>query len=711
MLLSFFTRTIRRRLVVSFGIMLALVVVAGIAGALGLLTLHNTLEQVLGYTFRAGNEIAGIQSQVLDLQRLEALYLANYARVGLESARRNYVTPALEQADRLLENFDALAVTLEQAGLPDQIQPVMVLRGSVDTYSEWLESLASGMEKRGVETEGYVGDLRRLMSNMLAVVEENDVHELLDVLYTLQIAERNYLLTRQLTQLTAVRRQSGVLQSQVIASNLSSEEEQRLSSLGDQYLGTFEVLVDQEAENDSAIRFNQNNLNLISRRLDAIEQTIRESVAAAQMTIFERVDQVLAALALTVVAAIVMGAALAYGITRSITWPLAHIDQITRQIARGDFSRRVAVSQQDEIGDLADTFNVMADRVEGMIAAEQESRQHLESAITGYVSFAQQIASGDLSVRLALDPDSEETSAKADLYRLGWTLNAMVASLSELTHQVRAAAMQVSSGAAEILAASTQQMASVTEQGAAVTQTMATVEEVRTTVNQTADRAQAVATASQNALVVSRRGEESVASTVAGMQTIRDRVTDIATTILALSERTQQIGEIIATVDEIADQSRLLALNASIEAARAGEEGRGFAVVAMEVRQLAEQSQEATGRISGILQEIQAATNTAVMVTEEGSKGADAGAALVRQAGEVIRDLATTIENTVQAATQIAASTRQQVNGIDQLVAAMGAIRQASAEAAASSRQAEASAQSLNEVARHMEDTVSLYRV
>jgi methyl-accepting chemotaxis protein len=123
---------------------------------------------------------------------------------------------------------------------------------------------------------------------------------------------------------------------------------------------------------------------------------------------------------------------------------------------------------------------------------------------------------------------------------------------------------------------------------------------------------------------------------------------------LSLSERTQQIGEIINTVNAIADQSKLLVLNASIEAARAGEEGRGFAVVAAEVRQLAEQSRRATARVGEILNEIQQATNTAVMVTEEGSKGAEHGMELVNRAGGAILKLAATLEGATQAAVQIA---------------------------------------------------------
>jgi methyl-accepting chemotaxis protein len=281
--------------------------------------------------------------------------------------------------------------------------------------------------------------------------------------------------------------------------------------------------------------------------------------------------------------------------------------------------------------------------------------------------------------------------------------------LRDLLRQIKDASERLSQAAAEILAVTTQQIASATEQEAAVTQTMATVDEVRTTVTQTAERAQSVADAAAQSMIVSESGEGAVNDSMEGMQAIQERVTDIATTILALSERTQQIGEIIDTVNEIADQSKLLALNASIEAARAGEEGRGFAVVAMEVRQLAEQSRQATARVAGILNEIQQATNTAVMVTEEGSKQADSGAQLVDMAGDAIRDLAVTLETSAQAATQIAASTHQQANGMDQLAAAMNTIRQATTQAAASTRQAEESARSLAAMAGELEALVVEY--
>ncbi len=401
-----------------------------------------------------------------------------------------------------------------------------------------------------------------------------------------------------------------------------------------------------------------------------------------------------------------------YLISRSILNPLRELNSATNAVTGGDLKRRVVAQQNDELGRLAESFNQMVDSLEKLMSREMQVRALLESTISDYMAFVQRVANGELASRLTLSINGHSQEAVGeDLYRLGDNLNTMVESLNVITRRVREAVSGITAAAAEIQAATSQQIASTTEQDAAVTQTVATVEEVRTTVQQTAERAQAVADAAQQSIEVSRRGEEAVIATVEGMQIVRQRVENIAETILSLSERTQQIGEIINTVNAIADQSKLLALNASIEAARAGEEGRGFAVVASEVRQLAEQSRQATARIGEILNEIQQATNTAVMVTEEGSKGAERGMELVNRAGEAIRDLATTLEEATQAAIQIAASTHQQTNGMSQLASAMQQIKQASTQSAASSRQTEQSARDLTDTSRQLDQAVARYKL
>lgn len=363
-----------------------------------------------------------------------------------------------------------------------------------------------------------------------------------------------------------------------------------------------------------------------------------------------------------------------------------------------------------EMQRLAVNLNEMAQTLDTMVTREKDARATLENTVTDYMRFVERVTKGDLTANLSMN-GADGSHDDDDLYQLGVNLNSMVRSLREMAGQVREAASGVSSASAQIQAMITQQTATATEQDAAVTQTVATVEEVRTTVVQTAERAQTVAEASQQSVQVSKSGQDAVTDTIRGMDLIRERVGSIAENILMLSERTQQIGEIIDTVNALADQSKLLALNASIEAARAGEEGKGFAVVAMEVRQLAEQSREATARVRDILSEIQQATNTAVMVTEEGSKGAENGIGLAERAGSSILDLSATIEEAAQAAMQIAASTHQQTNGMDQLSAAMMQIKQATAQTAASAKQTEQSIRDLNAMAQRLNQAAARYEL
>lgn len=275
-----------------------------------------------------------------------------------------------------------------------------------------------------------------------------------------------------------------------------------------------------------------------------------------------------------------------------------------------------------------------------------------------------------------------------------------------ITRQLRESITQLSSSASEILATTTQVASGAAETAAAVTETTATVEEVKQTAQLASQKAKYVSDSAQKASQVSQTGRKSVEDAVQGMHRIQEQMESIAESIVRLSEQSQAIGEIIATVNGLAEQSNLLAVNAAIEATKAGEQGKGFGVVAQEVKSLAEQSKQATAQVRTILGDIQKATSTAVLATEQGNKAVEAGVRQTGETGESIRLLAESINEAAQAATQIAASSQQQMVGMDQVVMAMENIKQASIQNVAGTKQAEVAAQSLHELGQKLGDLI-----
>src|SRR5439155_3843713 len=373
-------------------------------------------------------------------------------------------------------------------------------------------------------------------------------------------------------------------------------------------------------------------------------------------------------------------------------------------LAKGDLTRRASVSTQDEAGALADAFNAMADQLGQLVEAERTANRMMQAWIAEQEIFVQRAGSGDLTVRLA-------ASDNPQLDALGRNLNRMVESLGEMSGRVREATSSMGAATSEILAAVSQHTASAAEQSSAISETAVTVEEVRASAEQAARRAHEVATQAETSAGVSDEGIHTVERLVGGMTEIRDKVQEIARNILALSSQTQLVGDITATVNDLADQSNMLALNAAIEAAKAGEQGKGFAVVAAEVRNLAEQSKQATAQAQTILSEIQRGTNQAVLATEEGTRVVEGGVDLAQRSGDVIAQLADTIRETAQAAKAIAASAHEQSIGMDQIAQAMGDINQMTTQFVAGAQQSQGAAEGVRELAGRLQELIAAYRV
>jgi methyl-accepting chemotaxis protein len=348
------------------------------------------------------------------------------------------------------------------------------------------------------------------------------------------------------------------------------------------------------------------------------------------------------------------------------------------------------------IGILAVLFGVLsAAKLTGMITAPLHR-------LTGH---AREIAAGNLSI--GIEPEER----RDEFGTLGSAFGQMVENLRDLSRELRDGINVLASSGGQILAATSEMASGAAQTATSVNETTATVEEVKQTAHLATEKSQHVADIAQRAVQASQAGRSSVDEAVEGMQQIMGQMEAVTDSIVRLSELSQTIGNIITTVNDLAEQSNLLAVNAAIEAAKAGEHGKGFAVVAQEVRHLAGQSKQATTQVRAILGDIQQATSASVMATEQGTKAVEAGMRQSSRAGEAIRTLAETVEEAAMAALQIAASSKEQLVGMDQIALAMQNIKTATSQQVAGTRQTEEASMKIRDLGSRLKELAARFRV
>jgi len=321
-------------------------------------------------------------------------------------------------------------------------------------------------------------------------------------------------------------------------------------------------------------------------------------------------------------------------VVRKYTQPLLRLTQVARRIADGNLDEEVAVESSDEIGTLAEAFNKMTTVIVKNLKVEIEKSERLMASI-------------------------------------------------------KDAIVHLSSSANEMMAISVQQSSGAAEQAAAVQQVTTTSEEIAITAKQITDNAQSVEKIAESTSSSCHVGTGEVSNAIDGMANLKSQVQSIAESMLKLGDNSQKIGGIVEIIDEISDQTNLLALNAAIEAAGAGEAGKRFAIVAQEVRRLAERTVDATRQIKGLIEEIQKATNSTIMVTEEGTKAVDSAAGLVDKVQLSFGSIIGLVEDTARSAKEITLSTQQQTSACEQMADTMNEVRDVAQQVAGSARETE----------------------
>ncbi len=319
---------------------------------------------------------------------------------------------------------------------------------------------------------------------------------------------------------------------------------------------------------------------------------------------------------------------------------------------------------------------------------------------------AKLISEGDLSItRLSSVGRTDEVGLLAN------TFQTMRSNLRELTKELSEVINLLEASVNEIATATAQLVASASETATAISETTTTIDEVKQTSLMASQKAKSISESSQKSTEISNAGKKAADEINQMTNHMQGQMDLIAESMVRLSEQSQAIGSIITAVEDMAQQSNLLSVNASIEAAKAGEQGRGFAIVAQEVKSLANQSKEATTQVRAVLSDIQKATSAAVMATEQGSKSVEAGVKKSAETGQSILSLVSTVNESSRDASQIAATTNQQLVGMEQAAIAMENIKQATFQNVEGSKQLEVATKNIKSLGKKLKNLINQYEL
>ncbi|BCS35101.1 hypothetical protein TBR22_A43270 [Luteitalea sp. TBR-22] len=445
----------------------------------------------------------------------------------------------------------------------------------------------------------------------------------------------------------------------------------------------------------------------IDTLIDAIEKDKMERLRAANAEIDATYASTRVTMLAVVGACMVLTVVLVWTIARLVTRPLGETVTVLQHVARADFSQQIALDTRDEIGDLARATNAAITQIKEALgnvrgAAEGMARgdfsvqvrqdlpgelgvmatalgsglTSLRGAVANVREASQQLADGNLTVAVRTDLPGE-------LGVMAAALNEAVTRLRQAMTDVRETANAVASSADQLASASQEISSGAQEQASSLEETAASLEEMTATIKQNADNAQQASQLAGGARSTAEDGGQVVSEAVEAMSAINDS--------------SRKIADIITTIDEIAFQTNLLALNAAVEAARAGEQGRGFAVVAAEVRNLAQRSATAAKEIKDLI--------------SDSTRKVEAGSALVNASGRTLTDIVASVKRVTDIVAEIAAASREQATGIEQVNKAVTQMDQVTQANASQTEEMSGTSESLSGEAGKLQGLVRRFRL
>ncbi|NOZ38417.1 MAG: methyl-accepting chemotaxis protein, partial [Gammaproteobacteria bacterium] len=397
-------------------------------------------------------------------------------------------------------------------------------------------------------------------------------------------------------------------------------------------------------------------------------------------------------------------AALFWYLRRSFQ-PLDTLRETVKLFGKGDTSVRATIVNHDEIGELAEAFNKMAQKIQDSIEHERQQGEDIKGKVELIMDVVKMAAEGNLTGEMMIYRERDIIA------ELSVGIQSMLDNLNALVARVQKSGIQVTSSSTEIAATARQQEATVTEQAATTNQIKATVTEISATAKELVNTMNEVIGVAWKTSESAGQGQSLLNSMAGTMQQMLDATASISSKLAVLSEKAGNINTVVTTITKVADQTNLLSLNAAIEAEKAGEYGVGFSVVATEIRRLADQTAVATWDIEQMVKEMQSAVSAGVMGMDKFSEEVHRGVDDVRNVGSQLAEVIDQVQTLIPRFEEVNDGMQSQSQGAEQISEAMIQLSESAHQTAESLCQSHSAIDQLNKAAQGLQEGVSHFRV
>ncbi len=633
------------------------------------------------------------------MQGTEKDFLLNYEKIGIRKAKDEYLNAFIQQGGQA---YQTLYQIQQLAVIPQDIDAA---QSAMDSINEYLSAFVGTVNILELRVDKEFGELVKLQETLAKIgstavsLESSSVQ---NAFYLLQAALQDYLSVPGNEKNVKVKQAKSHLAELVDSAPILETSRIQLQK----EIAAFDKWFKEVTNTDGVIAARINSYQNAAKRAEPIIKSFLDYAVSNEAAATKQMEEtaslvmkvVLAVGALSVLLALLIAVRLSRGLTTQVN----HITGLLDEIGMGNFEARTAVVSNDELGVMATTLNAMLDNITVLIQS-QEERDSIQESIMTLLEDISALTEGDFTGRAAVTEDM--TGAIADSF------NAMADQFTEIISKVKTATESVDVTSEDVSRQTMILAEKNIEQVQGVTGAVESIEQMVDSIREVAANAKKSAEVSRQSRRNAQEGAEAVDQTSSAMVEIREQINETARSIKRLGESSLEIGNIVQIIDDIADRTSILALNASIQAAMAGDAGHGFAVVADEVQRLADSSGNSTKQIDLLVKSIQSEVkdvssriDESISTVVDGTKLADGAHEKLQEIEQVSGQLAELIENITDATTG-------QVKVSDTISEAMKEVGAISKESSISAQDTAASMNVLSRTARDLRSAVDVFKI